>query len=282
MDLADNSIHGDHAAVLAAADTGAGLCTILTIDGGFSRRVGAQLAICPDGRIIGSLADGCLENQLASDIQRANGPTVLRYGRGSPFVDFRLPCGGGLDILVDPCPDRQACRNISDALALRQPASLELPANPFLAVRSYIPPLAMDLIGNDPELACLTKLARAAGVAVRPVHKDDLSLGQRPDYPAPDRWTATILLFHDHEWEAPILIHALSGEGFFIGAQGGYVAGVGRTSRLSELGVAASDIDRIKSPVGLITSCREPQALAVSILAEVFAEYEKLRNASNG
>lgn len=66
----------------------------------------------------------------------------------------------------------------------------------------------------------VTSSARGGGCrAARPQGR---SLAwQRPDYPAPDRWTATILLFHDHEWEAPILIHALFGEGFFIGAQGG-------------------------------------------------------------
>jgi xanthine/CO dehydrogenase XdhC/CoxF family maturation factor len=32
-------------------------------------------------------------------------PVALRYGRGSPFGDIQLPCGGGLDILLVPRPD---------------------------------------------------------------------------------------------------------------------------------------------------------------------------------
>lgn len=30
---------------------------------------------------------------------------LLRYGMRLPFIDFRLPCGSGLDILIDPTPE---------------------------------------------------------------------------------------------------------------------------------------------------------------------------------
>ncbi|MFA7588496.1 MAG: XdhC family protein [Novosphingobium sp.] len=275
----DSKAYHDHMAVIAATDGGTGLCTIVGIDGGFSRRIGAQLAILPDGNVVGSLADGCLEQQLASDLAALDGPRVNRYGTGSPFIDFRLPCGGGLDILLDPAPDRQACRKVADDLAARRPAALNLPPNPFLNSRKYIPQLALDLIGSGPELECLAELARAAGLSVRVVRKDDLSLGSRPQYPVPDRWTATVLLFHDHEWEAAILAHALSGNGFYVGAQGGHQARVARIERLREAGLSEVQTDRIKAPIGVIPSCREPDVLAVSILADIYAEYEKLREA---
>ncbi|WP_066554216.1 XdhC family protein [Croceicoccus bisphenolivorans] len=267
----------DHAALLAAARDGAALCTIVAIDGGFSRRIGAQLAILPDGGVVGSLADNCLEHQLASDVAKLSEPVVHRYGRGSPFIDFRLPCGSGIDILLDPHPDRRACMRAADMLAARQPATLDLPANPHLPQRRYIPALALDIVGAGPEVECLTTVAKASGVETRLVRKDALSLGQRPDYPVPDRWTATVLLFHDHEWETAVLAHALSGDGFYVAAQGGQNARLARVARLRETGLSETQIDRIRAPVGLIPSCREPDILAVSILAEVFAAYEKLR-----
>ena len=72
-----------------------GLCTIIGIEGSFSRRVGAQLAVHKDGTITGSLADGCLEKQLASEIAAAEGPVVKRFGTGSELIDFRLPWAAG-------------------------------------------------------------------------------------------------------------------------------------------------------------------------------------------
>lgn len=270
------SAYHDHAALFAAAHDGAALCTVVGIDGGFSRRIGAQLAILPDGGFVGSLADNCLENQLASDIARLKAPVTHRYGSGSPFIDFRLPCGGGIDVLLDPNPDSAACLAAAGALADRRPASLALPDNPRLVVRNYIPALSLDIVGSGPEVQCLAALAMASGVATRVVGKDALTLGQKPGYPVPDRWTATVLLFHDHEWEAAVLAHALSGDGFYVGAQGGLVAREARRERLREFGLTLPQIDRVKAPVGLIPSCREPGTLAVSILAEVFAEYDRL------
>ena len=130
--LADPALHlsadEDHAALVAACEPGVGLCTIVGIEGSFSRRLGAQLAVLPDGTTVGSLSDGCLEAQLATDMRGQAGPRVIRYGSGSAMVDFRLPCGGGLDILLDPAPDRFACREIVRMLDSRRPAILPLPS----------------------------------------------------------------------------------------------------------------------------------------------------------
>jgi xanthine dehydrogenase accessory factor len=142
-------IHTDHAALRAALDEGTGLCTVVGIDGSFSRRVGAQMAASRAGvaqAIAGSLADVCLERQLAGDLAGlAPGavPMLQRYGR-APIIDFRLPCGGGLDILLDPAPDRDALAKAVQALDARQPASLPLPVPEdalahLLRARPYIP-----------------------------------------------------------------------------------------------------------------------------------------------
>jgi xanthine dehydrogenase accessory factor len=90
---------GDHDALRYAAAQEAALCTIVTIEGSFSRRIGAQLAVGRDGTTAGDMADNCLDAELANQarIAFAEGtPRVLRYGEGSPFIDFRLPCGSGL------------------------------------------------------------------------------------------------------------------------------------------------------------------------------------------
>ncbi len=267
----------DHAALFAACEPDVALCSIVAIDGAFSRRPGSQLAICPDGRIIGSLADTCLEQQLASDARAACKAVTRRYGRGSDKIDFRLPCGGGLNILIDPAPDRTACCAAAEQLEKREPACLNLPANPWLRQRGYIPALAITAIGEGPELDALTRIGTAAGTAVNAIGKDKLALGREGQFQRPDRWTATVILFHDHEWELPILRHALSGPGFYIGAQGGEEARTIRMARLLAEGVDENDVARVRSPIGVIASCRDPDTLALSVLAEITGEYDKLR-----
>lgn len=280
----------DQAALLASAASGMPLCTLVGIEGSFSRRVGAQIAIAPDGGAIGSLSDGCLERQIASDthaiLVAGSGPTLLRYGRGSPLIDFRLPCGGGLDILIDPAPDRAALSQAADLLANRQAASVALPlpdgAPPsLLARRAYVPRLRTLLFGEGPEYSAFAALAATMGADVEGHSRagagtQGLSLGQVPPGIAADPWTAILLLFHDHEWERALLDWALTTPAFFIGAQGGGPAREDRKAMLRREGVDDSLIARIRSPIGLIARARDPEVLALSVLAEIVGSYEPL------
>jgi xanthine dehydrogenase accessory factor len=265
----------DRSALRAACEPGVGLCTIVGIEGSFSRRLGAQLAVGPDGVITGSLADGCLERQLAREVFDATGPVVKRFGAGSELIDFRLPCGSGLEVLIDPEPDRDACRAAVASLDRREPAVLALPvADGLLDRRHYIPAPKLALLGEGPERAALIDLASASQIAVESAA--DLSLGQAPEGLVADAWTAVVLLFHDHEWEQAILRWALATPAFLIGAQGGAEARHQRLDRLAAAGVSSNQLARIRSPIGVIPRSREPAVLALSVLAEVVGAYEAL------
>jgi xanthine dehydrogenase accessory factor len=103
-----------------------------------------------------------------------------------------------------------------------------------------------------------------------------LALGQIPPDLAADPWTAILLLFHDHEWERALLRWATGTPAFFIGAQGGAAAREERRSFLRASGVEEDQIARIRSPIGLIQRARDPQVLALSVLAEIVGAYETL------
>ena len=270
---------GDHDALRYAARHDAALCTIVNIEGSFSRRIGAQLAVGRDGTIAGDMADNCLDAELANQAQIAfaeSTPRVLRYGEGSPFIDFRLPCGSGLEVLIDPAPDRAALQRLVAALEAREPAALTLPAG-LLEERRYIPPLRPLVLGAGAECDALVKLAKAQGIATELREPDHgLSLGRAPGDMGADPWTAVLLLFHDHEWEHALLEWALGTPAFYIGAQGGAPARETRLERLREAGYSERAIGRVHSPVGLIPQARDAAVLALSVLAEVVGAYEAL------
>src|SRR5690606_3806611 len=156
---------------------------------------------------------------------------------GSELIDFRLPCGSGLDVLIDPRPDHRACRRVVERLDAREAAALPLPS-PQLPERRYIPALRLQLFGEGPELEALDALAAAAGIEATTVGKDALGLGQRPAGLTADPWTAVVLLFHDHEWEQAILEWALATPAFHVGAQGGLEARRARVERLAQRGLS--------------------------------------------
>ncbi|MBU6267783.1 MAG: XdhC family protein [Sphingomonadales bacterium] len=267
-------IDDDTEALHAVAANGGALCTVTRIDGTWSRRLGAQLAVLPDGTTRGSLADGCLERALADEAARPEPARLLRYGQGSPFVDIRLPCGSGIDIRVDPAPDRAALAAATAALARREPADLAIGEGAF--TRRYLPRLRLVICGSGPEVRALARLGAAQGLDIvlatpRGEPGDaPLTLGQPPEI-AIDPWTAVAVLFHDHEWERAILPWALTSPAFLVGAQGGRGA---RESRREWLAEAA--LTRLRSPIGLFAHARTPSVLALSILAECVSEYEKL------
>jgi xanthine dehydrogenase accessory factor len=276
---------GDHAALFRAAEGAAALCTIVGIDGSFSRRVGTQLAVGADGSRVGDMADRCLDEELASQALAAMAegtPRVLRYGQGSPFVDFRLPCGSGLDIWIDPAPDRSELQRCVAELQARHEAALPLKFSEDLAPyllreRRYVPRLRIVLLGAGAESASLARLAGAQSVEVEWREAGQgLALGRPPSDLAADAWTAVLLLFHDHEWEAPLLDWALGTPAFYIGAQGGAPAREERLTRLRAAGHPEIDLARIRSPVGLIPAARDPAVLALSVLADVVGAYEAL------
>jgi len=278
----------DHAALYAACGEGVGICTIVGIEGSFSRRLGAQLAVLPDGSLIGSLADGCLERQLASDMETAMSAgraEIKRFGRGSETIDFRLPCGSGLDILIDPRPDRDEFRRAVAALKKREPATVDLfkgresPAG-MLSQRSYMPALEILLFGEGPELSELASLCHHCGCKARTFDRtspvDGLALGQPPADLHADRWTAIALLFHDHEWERGLLEWALGTQSYYIGAIGGTKTREERKQRLLVAGFDDQAVARIESPIGTVHHSREPMQLALSVMADMTGRYEKL------
>lgn len=273
----------DQSALRLAAQGNAALCTLVGIEGSFSRRLGAQVAIGHDGAIAGSLADGCLEQELASQarLARQEGKScLLRFGRGSPFLDFRLPCGSGVDILIDPAPDQAVLAGAVAALDARRAATIDLPhdRSDLLCQRQYIPGPRLVVFGKGPEAEALTEMARhyrLAAAHLRP--GDGLFLGQRPTEVTADRWTALVLLFHDHEWEREIVTWALGTPAFYIGALGGKVTRDTRRELLAQAGFPQEQIARVTSPIGLIPHTRESRSLALSVLAEVIARYEDLR-----
>ena len=275
----------DHRALAFAAENDAALCTIVGIDGSFSRRAGAQLAVGRNGALAGDMADKCLDDELASQAAMAfetGQPTLLRYGAGSPFIDFRLPCGAGLDILIDPAPDRAALRQCLTDLAGRKAATLSLPmpqdaAPGLMTERHYIPPMRLVLLGAGAECEALLQLAMAQGIEVdRREAGSGLSLNKVPVNLEADPWTAVMLLFHDHEWEHALLEWALTTPAFYIGAQGGAPARMGRMERLRAAGHSATELERIRGPVGLIPQARDAGVLALSVLADLVGAYEAL------
>ncbi len=259
------------------------LVTLVAIEGTSSRAIGTQMAVLADGRHVGSFSGGCVERAIvaeAMDVLHEGQPRTVRYGLGSPYIDVRLPCGGGIDLLFSPQPDAAGVAEALARLAVREPAQLRLGDH----VQHYAPALRLVALGHGEDLTALVRLARAYGLdvsAYAPMQdgmRDDgiLPLVTRAQLPSfvTDPWTAIVFLFHDRDWEDVLLPQALHLPAFYHGAVGSRRTQRARIERLQAAGVAARQIDALRGPIGLIPGTRNPATLALSILAELVQDYE--------
>ena len=83
------------------------LATVTKTWGSSPRPVGSTFCCNEDGKTMGSLSGGCVEEDLVEKLigkQLANGdPEVILYGKSKEESDrFGLPCGGQLEVVIEP------------------------------------------------------------------------------------------------------------------------------------------------------------------------------------
>jgi xanthine dehydrogenase accessory factor len=295
----------------ARRDERCALVTLVGIHGAAPRRIGAQMAVTEGGEVAGSFSGGCLDWSVIEEARRALEDGLsrrVRYGDDSPYVDIVLPCGSGLDLQFDGAVPAATVEAIAQAIARRAPFSLHWrdPASPPACVPDAMPAtdavvvqrmpaLRLVLAGAGDTLLAMCRLARAADIETiafspeRDLQAPLDALGVRlhvlqAQHALPplafdahlfDAWTAAITLFHDHDWELPFLQRALDSDACLVGAMGSPRTQALRLERLEALGVAAASRTRLRSPLGLLPRARDPQELAVSILAEAMQAYRE-------
>jgi xanthine dehydrogenase accessory factor len=296
----------DFAAREIAAGRPACIATVVQIFGTSPRARGAQMAVALDGRSAGHVSSGCLERAIVAEAQaamRAGESRLVRYGQGSQYIDIALPCGSALQILFSVAPSRAALSRALESARARRPFALSFDlasgalaadrgAAPGLSethfVRAWAPRLRVIAAGQGAELTAMTRIVLSAGYDMCAVSPDDAALaacasagaetvrlksaGGTPDL-AIDPWTAVVLLFHEREWEVPILKRALASPAFYVGAVGSRRTAAARLEDLFAAGVSPDEAARLRGPIGMLASTRDPSALALSALTEIVSAW---------
>jgi xanthine dehydrogenase accessory factor len=289
----------------------AALVTITGLTGSSSRPIGTLMGVAEDGDFAGSFSGGCIEAAVVAEAVEAireGRPRQVRYGAGSPYIDIRLPCGGGVDLLFEPMPDPDVIRQAVSCLEDRQPLALAQGASGDLHILAetaqpltgclgetfvswYAPPLRLVVVGHGAESLALVQLGLASGTQMTLLTPDERlvasgkrlgactellsTLGPSPALRA-DPWSAVVFLFHDHAWEPSLLEQVITQPWFFIGAMGSRRTHANRLEQLRERGIREEALARITAPLGLIPSARDPMTLALSALAQVVDRYRMI------
>ncbi|RTL52683.1 MAG: XdhC family protein [Rhodocyclaceae bacterium] len=309
MDSLDTQVL-DAARRWAAAGHRFALVTVAGTWGSAPRPPGAWMALRDDGRVQGSVSGGCIEDELIA--RMATGefsggrPQVLRYGVSRDEAQrFGLPCGGTLELVVEPAPDDAllaalASRIESGQLALR---SIDL-ASGEVDVRDgcrsdalqwngerlttvHGPAWRLLLIGAGQISRFLAPMAQALGYRVL-VCDPRIEYSSEWDLPAAelvpgmpddavlalnlDPHSAVVALTHDPKLDDMALLEALKSPAFYVGALGSRANNAKRRERLLQyFDLSEAEVARLHGPVGLPIGSHTPPEIAVAILAEMTA-----------
>lgn len=284
--------------------------TVTRTWGSAPRPVGSVVAVRDDGAIAGSVSGGCIEDDLIArtkaDALGADGPQVVRYGvSGDEAARFGLPCGGTLELVLEPLAEHSRVEVLLDMLkdgqwvrrelALATGAVTLAPAtgadvvvlDATRLVSTHGPNWRLLIVGAGQMTHYLAQMAQALDYQVlvcdpreeytpaQPL-PDVKYLRDMPDDAVqamrPDPHTAVIALTHDPKLDDLALMEALRSPAFYIGAIGSRVNQGKRKLRLAEhFGMTENELARLHGPVGIKNGARTPPEIAVSILAELTA-----------
>jgi xanthine dehydrogenase accessory factor len=285
------------------------LGTIVKTWGSAPRPVGAMVAIRDDGQVVGSVSGGCVEDDLIEKIKdrsiAAEKPELVTYGvTNEEATRWGLPCGGTLQLVMEPLHDRSGVPELLKRISGQQlvkrrldmesgRASLEpgrwqdvLEFDGRVLSTVHGPRWRLVLIGAGQLTRYLAEMARMLDYHVAVIDPREeyaatwdlagvpLERGMPDDVVRSlnlDGHSAMVALTHDPKLDDLALMEALKSAAFYVGAIGSKKNNDARRERLREFDVSDEEIARLRGPVGLYLGSKTPPEIAVAILAEMTA-----------
>lgn len=285
------------------------LGTVVHTWGSAPRPVGAMLVVRDDGQVMGSVSGGCVEEDLIDKVKAravaAERPELTTYGvTQEQATRFGLPCGGTLQIVLEPVSKESKLKDLLAVIERHELSArfldmktgkvrlepgkwsdlLEFDGKVLKTVHG--PRWRLLLIGAGQVSRYLAQMAQALDYHVtvcdpREEYADGWDFKEVPinrGYPDDvvlamnlDAHSAVVAVTHDPKLDDAALLEALKSPAFYVGALGSKKNNDVRRKRLAEFDLAASEIARLRGPVGLKIGSKTPPEIAVAILAEMTA-----------
>lgn len=282
------------------------LFTVVQTWGSAPRLPGALLAVRADGHLVGSVSGGCVEDDLADkarhhDLPQA--PALIEYGVSSEDAQrFGIPCGGRLQIFVEPLQDAAPLKSLLQGMAQRKFIRRSVHISSGKARLAEVTPEGLPRIEDDwfhsyfgPQWRLLiiganqlgSVLASMAQVLDFDVYICDPREDMRSEWHVegaawlygmpddvvlemqPDAYTAIVAVTHDPKLDDMALLEALKSQAFYVGALGSQKNQQKRRERMRMFDLSDAEIATLRGPVGLPIGSRTPAEIAISILAEL-------------
>ena len=296
------------------------LATVVATYGSSPRPEGSLMACNFDQEIVGSLSGGCVEDDLKEKLTRgelaSSLPQFFRYGESEEEAEqLGLPCGGHLDIVVEPLVSSAGlihtfdeiarCLEVRDLVTRRvelASGSMDVTRTTsyvpfcydhesFVIEQTYGPRYQLFIIGTGMVSEYVASFAQTLDYQVTVIDPREENLNsfrapgaikvcEMPDdvlrARANDPQSAIVALSHDPRIDDMGLLGAFETEAFYIGAMGSDRTSAKRRERLIALDVTPEELERLHAPIGIPIGSKTPPEIAISVIAQITS----IRNAT--
>src|SRR6266498_5741615 len=238
----------------------AALCTVVKSEGSTPRHVGSKMLVYPDGKFIGTVGGGELENRVMKSARESlnNGSAItLSYTMADPSRGDPGVCGGTVEVFVEPI--------LPPAMILVIGAGHVGKAVVHLAKW-----LGFRVAVSDDRAEFCNPESTPGGDAYYPVE-----MGKLAEHLKINRQTYIVITSRGSGVDAAGLPGLLEADAAYIGVIGSRRRWLTTAKALKEKGVSDEKLARVHSPMGLELNAETPEEIAVSILAEILMIKDK-------
>ncbi|WP_174275381.1 XdhC family protein [Sphingomonas bacterium] len=277
------------------------IATVIATWGSAPRPRGSHMLVHADGRFEGSVSGGCVEGEVlaaAAETIADGQARRLQFGVTENMAwEVGLPCGGEIEILVQPVAAGGFPPRLFEAIGDARAAGRVLGVVTDLATGSsaiareaeegaflnrYAPPRRLLIVGAVQIAQSLAQIAAqidAHPIVIDPrgrfltedrfpgVERDERWPDEAIEAHAPNAATAVVTLSHDPKIDDPALIAALSSPAGYVAALGSTRSHAKRLERLRAAGLGEEALARLDAPAGLSIGAQGPAEIALSIAA---------------
>ena len=231
------------------------LATIVSTRGSAPRKEGAKMLVHADGRIVGTVGGGSLENQVhreALKLIEKNESQLMHFELTNEDASKEgMVCGGTVDVFLDPI-------HSSPILFIFGGGHISL----TLARIGKMVGFRIVVIDDRSEFANAERFPEAdetmAGELSSILPKLDINGS-----------SYIVIVTRGHQHDAQVLEWAVTTQAAYVGMIGSRKKIHTIFSYLKSKGITQEQLDRVHSPIGLAIGAETPEEIAVSIVAEL-------------
>ncbi len=236
------------------------LATVVRDRGSTPRHSGARMVIWPDGRAVGTVGGGTLEQRVIEDARAvlADGRTRLSnyvFSTREEDKDTSVGlCGGSVDVTIEKL-EPEPTLLIIGAGHIAQP----------LAAMATAIDMRVIVVDDRADYAARDRFPTAAQVHIVQYDEKTETLSQLPVTITP----ATHVVVATWGWDLPALAQVLTARPAYVGLVSSKTKWRTIAERLKAQGVSPEALAGVHAPIGLDLGAETPPEIALAILAEI-------------